>query len=151
MSECVTDVLVGHRQDYPSYRVAKRKHGGLYVIGPVSNIPDDNRPAFEEARKRLQESGYSPVGIPHDSIEPGTPWEQAMRMSICNMLMYMDHYDEGKDDLVFDRFEYDGIAMLDGWEKSNGASLEHEVAVAVGMPCRTVEEWCSISKGGEAA
>lgn len=119
---------------------------GLYVIGPVTGIADDNRPAFEAARKRLHDAGYMPVGIPHDSIEPGTPWEQAMRMSLCNMLMYMDRFDEKADDLVFDSFEFDGVAMLDGWEKSDGATMEHMIAESVGMPCRTVDEWARLAR-----
>lgn len=136
MSECVTDAIVCKRKPIK----------GLYVIGPVTGIAKDNRPAFEAARKRLHDAGYMPVGIPHDSIEPGTSWNQAMRMSLCNMLMYMDRFDEKADDLVFDSFEYDGIALLDGWHGSKGARIERSVAMAVGMPCRTVDKWCSLAE-----
>lgn len=36
---------------------------------------------------------------------------------------------------------YDGIAMLDGWEDSKGATIEHDLAEALGIPCKPWREW----------
>lgn len=33
------------------------------------------------------------------------------------------------------------IAMLDGWEQSRGARIEHNLAKALGIECRPWMEW----------
>ena len=96
----------------------------LYVIGPVSGVPDDNRPAFLEAYNRLVHNGYS-VLIPHDFVSANADWSLAMRRSIETMM------------------KCDGLAVLEGSDKSHGAQLEYAIASKLGMPCHTVEEWCS--------
>ena len=96
----------------------------VYVIGPVTGVADDNLLAFAEARRRLVETGqFGSVGTPHDRIPSETPWADAMRISIRALL------------------EHDAVAMLDGTCDSRGASLEREIALALGMPCKPVAEW----------
>lgn len=36
---------------------------------------------------------------------------------------------------------FDGIAMLDGWENSKGATIEHDLAISVGIPCDDMDEY----------
>lgn len=95
----------------------------IYVIGPVSCIKQDNRPAFEEARGRLTEAGYE-VEIPHDTIAPGTSWQAAMKHSIRRM------------------FEADAVAMIEGVLRSEGATIERDICRRIGIDCLTVDEWC---------
>ena len=101
----------------------------LYIIGPVTGMPNANFGAFESARARLMGRGYEAI-TPHDFISDGIPWPEAMRVSI-NVLT---RYEKGGR-------LYDGVAMLPGWEDSEGARLEKLVAEACGIPCRTVDEW----------
>ena len=115
----------------------------LYVIGPVTGIENDNRPAFEAARQRLFAAGYWVVGIPHDHIASGTPWGMAMRISICKML----GHGAGRG---FGHIVYDGVAMLPGWEDSKGARIEHDLAAELGIPCKTVDEWIEEARNGRA-
>lgn len=103
----------------------------LYIIGPVTGKPNDNRPAFEHARELLTAEGYQ-VTIPHDHIEPGTPWNWAMRESIKHLL------------------EADGVAMLAGTIHSKGASLEKQIAEAIGLPCYLWREYLYRAQGGAA-
>lgn len=102
----------------------------LYVIGPVSGHEGDNREEFEEARRQLEEAGFK-VTIPHDKIEQGAPWQSAMRASIREILsMY-----RGKP-------RYDGVAELPGVFGSKGARCERGVCAQLGIPLKTVAEWC---------
>lgn len=94
----------------------------LYVIGPVTGVPEDNRPAFEEAATRLERAGYDAC-VPHWFIPAGTDWEPAMRRSV-EMLV-----------------KCDGVAALEGFGASKGARLEADLAAGIGMPVKSVETW----------
>lgn len=104
----------------------------LYIIGPVTGIEDDNRPAFAHAREDLRSAGYD-VKIPHDFIVHGTPHDRAMLQSVHALT-------QAKYGLRLTPY-FDGVAMLEGWEESVGARLEKQVAEACGIPCKTVDEW----------
>ena len=102
----------------------RRKEMRLYVIGPVSGFDDLNKPAFVQAHKILTHNGYS-VLIPHDFVSMNADWQAAMKRSIETMM------------------KCDGVAMLEGCERSFGALLEQHIAVKLGIPCYTVSEWAS--------
>lgn len=105
----------------------------LYVIGPVTGIEDDNRPAFERARTRLESAGYT-VYIPHDFIKSGTPWHKCMRISIANLLMRAD-----------------AVAKIDGDYVSRGASIESATAFDCGIPVKFVSKWERLGRERQAA
>lgn len=111
----------------------------LYLIGPVTGKPNDNRKAFDDAAARLEADGYA-VDIPHAYTNIGEGWDFCMRRSITAMLS-IDH-----KGISF----YDGVAMLDGWEESKGATLEKQVAEALGILCRPWREFLSPAKGAAA-
>lgn len=94
----------------------------LYIIGPVTGIEQDNRPAFEEAALALERAGYDAT-VPHWFIPAGTEWETAMKRSI-EMLV-----------------KCDGVAALDGFGSSKGARIEADLAAGIGMPVKPVEAW----------
>lgn len=94
----------------------------LYIIGPVSGFDDLNYPAFDEARAKLLCEGYR-VLIPHDFIASDATWPQAMRRSLETLV------------------KADGLACLEGWSNSHGATHEVETAQWLGMPVMNVDEW----------
>lgn len=94
----------------------------LYVIGPVSGHEGDNREAFEEARRELEAAGFKAT-IPHDKIAEGTDWQTAMRAG---------------------KLVYGGVAELRGVFGSKGARCERGVCEQLGIPHRTVAEWCGL-------
>lgn len=94
----------------------------LYVIGPVSGIEGDNRPAFEDAALELERAGYD-VCVPHWFIPQGTSWHKAMKRSVEVLV------------------KCDGIAALEGFGRSKGARLEADLATGIGMPVKSVETW----------
>ena len=108
----------------------------LYIIGSVTGIEHDNRPEFERAQEALWKSENTNVVLtPFDCIEGECTWEQAMAQSIITMMTWW-RFSLGKVDLC--GF---GIATLDGWEVSRGARIEHDLAVALGIPVKPWREW----------
>ena len=89
----------------------------IYIIGPVSGIKDDNRPAFETMRERLQsELPDCSIRIPHDYVPTGCEWGKAMRISIREMTYA------------------DCVVALDGTFSSKGASCERDTCTRIGIP-----------------
>lgn len=97
----------------------------VFISGPMSGYEDFNYPLFHEVARKLAERGelfYSPAHHPvmGYELEPPEPdeamsWEYYMRESLKMLL------------------DSDRILMLPGWEKSRGAILERELAVALKM------------------
>ena len=106
----------------------------LYISGPVTGKPDGNREAFEEARRELRH--WHMVSIPHEYVDAETTHEEAMAILLHQLTDRTYSYRKGKCANL-----YDGVAILPGWEQSEGARLEKAVAVACGIPCKTVDEW----------
>jgi hypothetical protein len=106
----------------------------LYVAGPMRSYPDRNFPAFHAAADRLSAAGYdvvNPAAHPLPCGCNGTDlcgsehiWAEYLRKSLILMLQHAD-----------------GVALLPGWERSRGATLECEIATTLGMPVRMVDEW----------
>lgn len=112
----------------------------LYISGRVTGIYKDNRPAFEKASLDLDQAGYVTY-IPHDIVSAGTPWPMAMLISLHDLTSL------GKVYGIERSFPYyDGVALLPGWEQSDGARLEKAVAEACGIPVKTVEEWLEVAR-----
>lgn len=103
----------------------------------MSGIPLFNFPAFKAAAKHLRSQGhrvFNPAERDierHDGVDisagnhTGDPALAAKQhgFSLREALA---------DDTAFICKEADAIAMLPGWEKSNGARAEHALAVALG-------------------
>lgn len=81
----------------------------IYVAGPMSGLPEYNRPAFFAEAKRQAAMGYvvlNPATLP-DGLT------QAEYMSICLPMV----------------MAADAIVMLPGWERSAGATAERFLAI----------------------
>lgn len=87
----------------------------IYLSGPMSGLPDLNFPAFDAEASRLSDLGYDVVNPANINPDPSTPWHECMRNDLTALL------------------SCDTIAMLPGWENSNGAHLEMHVAHRVGI------------------
>lgn len=97
----------------------------LYLAGPMRGIPEFNFPAFNEATKRLREHGFdvwSPAenDVEKDGFDPKTG-------TVASMAHYMER------DLP-EVCRADAVAVLPGWEKSQGATLEVHVCRQIGHP-----------------
>lgn len=85
----------------------------FYIAGPMTGLPNFNREAFFAMSEHLDAEGFTalnPAVLP-DGLT------QAQYMDIClAMLRCATH-----------------IVMLEGWQKSEGAKIEHALAVKSGL------------------
>ena len=92
----------------------------LYVSGPVTNMPERNKPVFASASARLRNAGHTVIN-PHEIGEQLLLWEST--------------------DLPFMLTGADALALLSGWERSRGATLEHHIAFTLGWEVRPWTDW----------
>lgn len=102
----------------------------LYLAGPMTGLPDLNRPAFHAAAAELRAAGYEVVNPAElnesepitDPDGPGA-WERYMRRDIPHLC------------------KCDALALLPGWTDSQGAQLESLIANGLGMRQWSVVMW----------
>lgn len=87
----------------------------IYLSGPMTGLPDHNFPAFNREAARLRAMGYRVVNPAEINKDAGSRWHDCLRKDLEQMLTC------------------NTLALLDGWEHSNGAHLELHVAHRVGM------------------
>lgn len=98
-----------------------------YLAGPMRGIPEWNHPAFKMATRRLRAAGWE-VFSPHEKdLEIGnTPPADGITDKPLKAFPI-------GDDLKAVA-EADAVFVLDGWENSEGAELEVDVAHRLGVP-----------------
>lgn len=97
----------------------------VYIAGPITGIPEKNLPAFEKAEQDLVDAGYAVLNprTLEATAPPDATYQWFLRKALGMLLMA------------------DVVALLDGWEESNGARLEQYVALTCGMPCLPIRAW----------
>lgn len=93
----------------------------IYISGPITGMPNNNREAFSEAARLLQSAGHEVVN-PFD-IDPSTnkQWHEYMRADIKALC------------------DCDALAWLPGSANSKGAMLEIHIAQQLGMKVCAIE------------
>lgn len=86
----------------------------VYIAGPMTGYPELNYPAFAAAAERLRRLGFEVVS-PAELNPITTPYREAMINDILALV------------------ECHHILLLDGWENSKGAALEHHIASVLGI------------------
>ena len=87
----------------------------IYIAGPMTGRPALNFPAFYREAAHYRATGYRVVNPAEINPDPTMAWGNAMRADIRELMTC------------------DAIAMLPGWERSKGASLEHHIAQSLGF------------------
>ena len=97
----------------------------IYIAGPMRGIPESNFPAFDEAESRWRAAGH-------------TPFSPAQ---VDRALKYDPKYDETPTMLrhviqmdIACIMAADALALLPGWEKSRGSTVELSLAQFLGLP-----------------
>ena len=124
----------------------------LYLAGPMTGIPQFNFPAFQMWAEMLREEGFKVIS-PHESDDPDV--QAAAWASETGSTSDLPPAKEGSDlrltamKNVSDIAECDGIALIEGWNKSGGAVHEVATAVRFGIPVAPVKMWYAL--GDDAA
>lgn len=95
----------------------------LYLCGPISGRPyDDAFESFQNAERALNDRGFE-VTNPMKLTRNGMPREMCMKIVIPELL------------------KCDGVVLLGGWDESNGAILEHHLALECGLMVGEFHQW----------
>ena len=100
----------------------------VYLSGPMTGIEDYNRAAFDRAALDVMDAGADEVYDPAEHIDEYAQLshERCMALSLRELIAEILWVDEVEP-------YYDMLVSLPGWEKSAGATLEREVAIACGI------------------
>lgn len=104
-----------------AYKNGNRFH--IYLSGPMTGLPDYNRPAFDKMATKLRAEGktvFNPAEV--GSRNHIMPREWYMRKDIEALLVS------------------DSVYVLPRWESSSGAKLEIEIAKQLGLPVVFINE-----------
>ena len=87
----------------------------IYLSGPMSGLADYNYPVFNEVAKSLRDQGHVVVNSAEFEQDTSKVWSHYMRQDLRRLL------------------DCHTIALLPGWDRSRGATLELFVATQLGM------------------
>lgn len=97
----------------------------VYIAGPMTGYPEFNYPAFHDAATRLRKIGFKVVSPAElNPIESTLEVNDEYHAKLYPLFLRRD---------IAALLECDHICMLDGWEKSKGATLERHIASVLGI------------------
>ena len=103
----------------------------IYIAGPMRGLPDSNSPAFYDAEKfLLNKKVWEPINPARLDLETQLTTEELVTTFDADEATFLK--EAMKKDLE-ELFECDYVYMLQGWEKSYGARVEHALAVYLGL------------------
>lgn len=88
----------------------------IYIAGPMTGMENKNIHAFNEMAVLLFNLGYEPVNPARHDNPRITSWATYMKLGLIDML------------------QCEGVLVLPGWENSEGACMEVEIATKLGIP-----------------
>ena len=89
----------------------------IYISGKISGTDlTETRKRFVAVAKATKRLGYEPVNPLENGLSEHDSWEAHMLKDIADLL------------------QCKAIYMLQGWQESKGARIEHYIATKIGMP-----------------
>lgn len=100
----------------------------IYLSGPMTGLPDHNRPAFAAATEALRAAGHIVISPAENDLKvqeenPDATW---LDYIIADLHLLRD---------------CDAMAQLPGWEQSTGARIEAAAFRRMGRPVRLLAEF----------
>lgn len=93
----------------------------VYISGPITNV-DNFEEAFFKREKTLKSLGY----LVANPVTFCKPLEERIRKNFNREPSYQEYMEV----CITQLWECDAISMLENWENSKGARIEHDLAVA---------------------
>lgn len=118
----------------------------LYIAGPMTGIPEQNFPAFHARAAQLRAEGHEVIN-PAEINGGEEENDLVARMTVAELA---EHWRKCMRKDITELVTCDGIAMLDGWTRSKGATLEHHIARALGLTVFEAGARCGNCGGGSA-
>ncbi len=97
----------------------------VYLAGPMSGFAEYNFPAFFRYAKQLEDAGFEVFNPAQNDLDKWGDLESVMKN--------FNYRESLNEELGFLTKTADLIAMMPGWERSNGARAEHATAVACNL------------------
>ena len=94
----------------------------IYLSGPMTGIPEFNYPAFHATAAKLRAAGYEVVNPAEVNPDSSLSWQQCLREDIKHLC------------------DCEALALMPGWQNSQGAHLEMHIAHRLGIKIHLVEE-----------
>lgn len=94
----------------------------VYLSGPMSGIEAHNFPAFRAAAAMLRANGLTVINPAEINVDVGAGWHECLRKDMAALA------------------SCDMLALLPGWQRSDGAHLELHVAHRLGMEIVMLED-----------
>lgn len=89
----------------------------IYISGKISGTDlTETRKRFAAAAKVTKKLGYEPVNPLENGLTEHDTWEAHITKDIATLL------------------QCKAIYMLQGWQDSKGARIEHYIAIEIGLP-----------------
>lgn len=98
----------------------------IYIAGPMSGLPDENRPEFHAYAQLMREYGY--VVLNPATLPAGLTQDQYM--DICTAMVRAA----------------DEVHLLPGWENSAGAKVEYHYALKRGLHTQEAESLMELAR-----
>jgi len=83
----------------------------LYLAGPRTGLPNNNYPEFNRIADYLRRQGFHVENPAENDLPESSSWADYMRAAIGQLI------------------KCDVVVQLEGWEKSEGARLETDIAL----------------------
>lgn len=99
----------------------------LYISGPMTGLPDYNRAAFMQAARDLRRAGFRVINPARQPAGKSWTWYMIRDLAAVERA--------------------DGVAQLEGWERSRGAQIEFHAAKYHDKKIATVAKWYLAATG----
>lgn len=102
--------------------------GVAYISGPISKMPELNKPAFFAAQDTLEAKGYEVLN----------PFELCQEIRAKDYATMQDYWCACMKACIKSMMDADVIFVLDGYTGSTGAMIEWELSKSLHIPVKSI-------------